>query len=194
MNEIEILLSSSKSSDNTKAAKILQKKYIRGYEELILKCLTYRYENNISWETQLELLKVIGNNKIKECLPIVTKIVDNNIDYDAVTIVAASAYLRLNRKNTHDVSAIINKYGEIGFSVGEGFLDVLGDDMVVPDIKAQQSILSYFLHFGEIRHRGLPDPRYGLVKACFKWDKLLTNELFEVCKKSTDARIIRLFV
>ena len=41
-----------------------------------------------------------------------------------VTMEAAAAYFRIVRLNMRDVSPIIKSFGNIGFSIGEGFLNV----------------------------------------------------------------------
>lgn len=48
--------------------------------------------------------------------------------HDMVTMEAAAAYFRIVRLNMRDVSPIIKSFGNIGFSIGEGFLNVLGED------------------------------------------------------------------
>ena len=66
-----------------------------------------------------------------------------------VTMEAAAAYFRIVRLNMRDVSPIIKSFGNIGFSIGEGFLNVLGEDNMTPNIEEQELIILHFWHFGE---------------------------------------------
>ena len=64
-----------------------------------------------------------------------------------VTMEAAAAYFRIVRLNMRDVSPIIKSFGNIGFSIGEGFLNVLGEDNMTPKYKRTRVNNTAFLAF-----------------------------------------------
>lgn len=186
---LEELLRSKKAGDILKAAKSLQRDYVIGLESVILEILKKRYNSGKSWEIQVELIKIIGRQKIITALPFLEHIVTKNVEHDMVTCEAASAYFRLMRRDLTDVSPIINRYNTMGYSLGEGFLNVLGEDDMLPSRSNQDSIISHFWSFGDDRAKGFLDPRYGLIKACLNWDASLVPSFLEFCKKSTDHRV-----
>lgn len=182
-------LESNNSKKIISAAKFLQKRYIPGFEDIIVDILETRYRANKSWEVQSELIKIIGNRLIVSALPIIKEIVHKNLDHDMVTINAASAYLRLVRKNESDVSPIISMFGNIGYSVGEGFLSCLGADLMTPSISDQNKLISYFWDFGNPIHLGHVDPRIGLAQAAKYWNTPVAKDFIKHCSLSEDSRL-----
>lgn len=77
-----------------------------------------------------------------------------------VTIQAATAYLRMTRKDTSDVNPIISMFGHIGFSVGEGFLACLGTDLMVPPKSDQDKLITYIS---------------GILVILYLWDMLIQD-------------------
>lgn len=67
-----------------------------------------------------------------------------------VTMEAAAAYFRIVRLNMRDVSPIIKSFGNIGFSIGEGFLNVLGEDNMTPNIEEQELIMAQRKSTGDV--------------------------------------------
>lgn len=61
-----------------------------------------------------------------KALPLLEQIVKKNMEHDMVTMEAAAAYFRIVRLNMRDVSPIIKSFGNIGFSIGEGFFKCFG--------------------------------------------------------------------
>lgn len=170
-------------------AKQLQKKYISGFEDTIVSILENRYRSNKSWEVQSELIKIIGKERIDSALPLIKEIVAKNIDFDMVTIQAATAYLRMTRKDTSDVNPIISMFGHIGFSVGEGFLACLGTDLMVPPKSDQDKLITYFRDFGNPLPLGHVDPRFGLVLAAENWNTPEAKEFIKRCSLSSDSKM-----
>lgn len=106
-----------------------------------------------------------------------------------VTIQAATAYLRMTRKDTSDVNPIISMFGHIGFSVGEGFLACLGTDLMVPPKSDQDKLITYFRDFGNPLPLGLVDPRFGLVLAAENWNTPEAKEFIKRCSLSSDSKL-----
>lgn len=72
------------------------------------------------------------------------------MEHDMVTMEAAAAYFRIVRLNMRDVSPIIKSFGNIGFSIGEGFLNVLGEDNMTPNIEEQELIMAQRKSTGDV--------------------------------------------
>lgn len=188
-NKIKESLESKNAKKITNAAKLLQRKYISGFEDIIVDILETRYHANKSWEVQSELIKIISKELIVSALPIIKEIVHKNLDHDMVTINAASAYLRLMRKDETDVSPIISMFGNIGFSVGEGLLSCLGEDLMIPPISDQNKLISYFWDFGNPVPLGYVDPRFGLAQAAKIWNTSNAKDFIKHCSLTQDSKL-----
>lgn len=186
---IKELLASRKAGDLLRALKKLQRNYLPEFENMVVDIFEERYKKNVSWEVQVEAIKIIGKQHLVKALPLLEHIVRKNIEHDMVTMEAAAAYFRIVRLNTRDVSPIIKYFGNIGFSVGEGFLNVLGEDNMIPSIEEQELIISHFWHFGENAEKGILDPKFGLVEACLKWQAPSVSPFIKYCLTIKDPRI-----
>lgn len=160
-----------------------------GFEEIIVNILENRYCTNKSWEVQSELIKLSGKESIMLALPIIKEIVVKNIEFDMVTIQAAIAYLRMTRENASDVNPIISMFGNIGYSVGEGFLSCLGEDLMTPPVSKQNQLISYFWNFGNPMPFGHIDPIFGLAQAAEKWGTPEAKKFIEHCSLSLDSKL-----
>ena len=189
LNNIILDLDSNNASKILRAVKQLQKKYISGAEDKLVSILISKYRHKISWEVQSEIIKLIGKQHIVAGLPIIEEIVALNLEHDMVTIQAAAAFLRLTRGNLSDVNPIISKFGHMSYSVGEGFLSCLGEDSMIPDIKDQNLLISYFWNFGNPLPLGHIDPRYGLAQAASKWGTLESMDFLRHCTLSNDTKL-----
>lgn len=187
--KIKAALESNKAMKIISAAKQLQKKYIPEFEDILVDILEKRYHANKSWEVQAELISIIGKECIISALPIIKEIVNKNLDFDLVTNRAATAYLRISRKDLSDVNPIISMFGNIGYSVGEGFLTCLGTDLMVPTVSNQNLIISYFWDFGNPIPLGYVDPRYGLAQAAEKWNTPEAKSFLKHCLESSDSKL-----
>ena len=114
-----------KAADLLKALKKLQRNYFPEFGNTVVDIFEERYKRKISWEVQVEAIKIIGKQHLVKALPLLEQIVKKNMEHDMVTMEAAAAYFRIVRLNMRDVSPIIKSFGNIGFSIGEGFLNVL---------------------------------------------------------------------
>lgn len=185
---VKDLLASRRATDLIKALKRLQRNYVPELGNKVVDVFEERYKKNKSWEVQVEAIKIIGRQRLVRALPLLEQIVKNNLEHDMVTIVAAAAYVRIVRLNTSDVSPIIKSFGNIGFSVGSGFLNVLGEDNMIPNIEEQELLIQHFWHFGE-NVQGYFDPKLGLVKACLKWQAPSVSSFIEYCLTLNDPPI-----
>lgn len=188
-DKIKTGLESNYAKKIISAVKLLQKEYVSGFEEIIVHILENRYRTNKSWEVQSELIKLLGKECIMSALPIIKEIVTKNVEFDMVTIQAAMAYLRMTRENISDVSPIISMFGKIGYSVGEGFLSCLGEDLMIPSVDNQNKLISYFWDFGNPTPLGHIDPRFGLAQAAQKWKTPEAEKFIEHCSLSLDSKL-----
>ena len=176
--QLKKLLASKKAADLLKALKKLQRNYFPEFGNTVVDIFEERYKRNISWEVQVEAIKIIGKQHLVKALPLLEQIVKKNMEHDMVTMEAAAAYFRIVRLNMRDVSPIIKSFGNIGFSIGEGFLNVLGEDNMTPNIEEQEYV-----------DKGKLDPKFGLVKACLKWQAPSVSSFIEYCLTIKDSRI-----
>lgn len=155
--------------------------------DLLLKALKLE-EVKTSWLTQVELIKTIG---IRKCTIardyIKSYFVDNGEEYSLLTMVSATALVRIERKNLQDVSLVLDLIKDGRYSLVEGALDALGYDHMLPSIKDQSKIISSCKDFGSDRKKGYTDPRYSLAAACAKWDADLVKPFLMDCITSNDA-------
>ena len=56
-------------------------------------------------------------------------------------------------------------------------------------IEEQELIILHFWHFGENVDKGILDPKFGLVKACLKWQAPSVSSFIEYCLTIKDSRI-----
>lgn len=57
------------------------------------------------------------------------------------------------------------------------------------NIEEQELIILHFWHFGENVDKGILDPKFGLVKACLKWQAPSVSSFIEYCLTIKDSRI-----
>lgn len=113
------MLASKKAADLLKALKKLQRNYFPKFGNTVVDIFEERYKRNISWEVQVEAIKIIGKQHLVKALPLLEQIVKKNMEHDMVTMEAAAAYFRIVRLNMRDVSPIIKSFGNIGFNFVE---------------------------------------------------------------------------
>ncbi len=77
-NKIKAGLESNNAKKIISTAKLLQKEYVSGFEEIIVNILENGYCTNKSWEVQSELIKLSGKESIMLALPIIKEIVVKN--------------------------------------------------------------------------------------------------------------------
>lgn len=116
--QLKKLLASKKAADLLKALKKLQRNYFLEFGNTVVDIFEERYKRNISWEVQVEAIKIIGKQHLVKALPLLEQIVKKNMEHDMVTMEAA-AYFRIVRLNMRDVSPIIKSFGNIGFNFVE---------------------------------------------------------------------------
>lgn len=116
--QLKKLLASKKAADLLKAKKKLQRNYFPEFGNTVVDIFEERYKRNISWEVQVEAIKIIGKQHLVKALPLLEQIVKKNMEHDMVTMEAA-AYFRIVRLNMRDVSPIIKSFGNIGFNFVE---------------------------------------------------------------------------
>ena len=116
--QLKKLLASKKAADLLNRIKKLQRNYFPEFGNTVVDIFEERYKRNISWEVQVEAIKIIGKQHLVKALPLLEQIVKKNMEHDMVTMEAA-AYFRIVRLNMRDVSPIIKSFGNIGFNFVE---------------------------------------------------------------------------
>lgn len=190
MNEIKGMLSSKKAGEIRKAAKLLQKQLQPELETQTHEAWLHERSRKNSWENQVELIKAIGHNRFKSSLAILEEIADRNIEYDMITIVAATAVVRIKRKDLSDVTELKIRMKEMKYSLGLGLLDALGYDRMMPEQEDISIIIEHCWNFGGSREKGYVDPRYGLAAACAGWKGEKVKSFLNHCINTGDVPLI----
>ncbi|MBI3135480.1 MAG: hypothetical protein HYZ14_12460 [Bacteroidetes bacterium] len=138
------------------------------------------------WETKVELLKTIGLQRCTAASELIRKIVFSEAEYEMIKSEGALALVRLSRESLNDVSVVIEILNKGTYSAKEGALDALGYDKMIPAEENQRTIIELCRNFGEVRPRGMMDPRYGLAAACAGWSSDITKDFLELCMKTDD--------
>ena len=192
MNNIKELLSSKKTTDVRKAARLLQKDLMPELEDLVVESFKNQLnKGQRSWETICVLIKCIGLNQYKAALPLIEGIVDLNEEHDAITIEAGLALIRLKRIDLSDVSEILKRLSTTKFSLAYGMFNALGYDKMQPCASDVKTIIDFAWDFGINEEKGYGDPRYGLIAACAGWDKSLVKDFLYHILTTTDFTNIR---
>lgn len=77
--QLKKLLASKKAADLLKALKKLQRNYFPEFGNTVVDIFEERYKRNISWEVQVEAIKIIGKQHLVKALPLLEQIVKNNM-------------------------------------------------------------------------------------------------------------------
>lgn len=192
MNNIKELLSSKKTTDVRKAARLLQKDLMPELEDLVVESFKNQLnKGQRSWETICVLIKCIGLNQYKAALPLIEGIADANEEHDAITFEAGLALIRLKRKGLSDVSEILTRLSSARFSLVYGMFNALGYDKMQPCASDIKTIIDFAWNFGINEEKGYGDPRYGLIAACAGWDKSLVSEFLNHILATTEFSNIK---
>lgn len=73
--QLKKLLASKKAADLLKALKKLQRNYFHEFGNTVVDIFEERYKRNISWEVQVEAIKIIGKQHLVKALPLLEQIV-----------------------------------------------------------------------------------------------------------------------
>lgn len=73
--QLKKLLASKKAADLLKALKKLQRNYFPEFGNTVVDIFEERYKRNISWEVQVEAIKIIGKQHLVKVLPLLEQIV-----------------------------------------------------------------------------------------------------------------------
>lgn len=171
-----------------KAAVLLRTKFLNeNYCDLLFQALK-REEGSNSWQTKVELIKAIG---VRKCVISGSYIKSNFIEgsepHNLLAMVAATAFVRIQRCSLHDGSQVIELIRTGNYSVVEGALEALGYDYMIPSVEEQKFILDKCSEFGVNRPKGYTDPRYGLAASCAKWEDKLVKGFLDNCILTGDA-------
>ena len=72
--QLKKLLASKKAADLLKALKKLQRNYFPEFGNTVVDIFEERYKRNISWEVQVEAIKIIGKQHLVKALPLLEQI------------------------------------------------------------------------------------------------------------------------
>ena len=181
-------LTDKASAKRRKAAKLIGARNLAEAGKALYEALQKEEADPRTWETQGELIRSLGLVAYKPAAPHLLSIVKRNPDHDMVTILAATAYCRLERQSLADASPVIALLQFAGFSVATGAFLALGCDRMVPDDTAIATIIGYARQFDYVK--GYGDPRYGVAVAAAGWPPAATKSFLEECLSSKDSGVV----
>lgn len=148
MDKLLFLLENPSIPNIRKLAKIIRRHNIIGYEEYLLKYLCNIIGKDKYWETQMEIIKTLGQLHYKPLLPIVENIINVNKKQDTVTFFATIAYIRIFRKTLTDGEIIYELLTKGSDSIIGGITDTLFIDKMIPSEEYQDKIIALCSTFG----------------------------------------------
>lgn len=187
--EINVLLESGTTSALRKAAKIIAKHRLTIFGKALHEGLIKIAMNPKHWETQTEIIKVLGLIDYKPSFSDIMAICLANKEFDMVTCVSATSYVRLKRQNIADVQPVFELLKQNGYAVTCGALDALGYDRMMPQQDDVKSLIELCFDLRSPNPKGLTDPRYGLAAACAGWNAALVKNFLINCIQTGDAPV-----
>jgi hypothetical protein len=188
MEKIDELLQKKSSSNFKKAAKIVAKEGLTKYATVLFSYLEESIEDPKRWETSCELINALGVVKHTPLIKLIEPVLQEKKEHDMVTMVSATAYVRLTRKDIYDASSVLKLINNNCYSITEGALEALGYDKMVPPDNQQVNIIKLCWDFGINRNtKAFTDPRYGLAAACAGWEVPSAKQFLEHCLESDDV-------
>lgn len=188
MEKVEELLLKRTTSNYKKAAKIVAKEGLVQYADPLLMYLKEVVEDPKRWEISCELINALGILKHQPLVKVIVPILNEKKEHDMITMVAATAYIRLTRKNDNDADPVIELINNSCYSITEGALEALGYDKMVPVEDHQAEIIKLCWDFGQDRNKqAFTDPRYGLAAACAGWTIPKVELFLQHCLEEDDV-------
>ena len=174
-----------------KAAVNLRTKHLDGnYCDLLLEALRLE-EGKDRWQTKIEIIKTIGVRKCEKAEEYLeTNFIVNSEEHSLISMVCATALVRLKRKGLEDSDVVIELINTGKYSLIEGALETLGYDRMIPSVEKQKIILDKCKNFGLDRPKGYTDPRYGLAASCAKWNLELVEGFLNECIATGDVPLV----
>ena len=174
--KIKAGLYDSKSTNRRSSAKKIGNKRIIELGDDLFKAYLEEKEDIRTWETQTAMINSLGKIGYKNAIPELKKILEINKEHDTITSEAASAFIRITRKNKNDASPVINLIENGKLSILNGATSVLTYDDMIPTDEEIVKIINFFNSKDEkdLVFIGAGDPRSYLISAMSKWKKELT--------------------
>lgn len=189
MSKTEIILKglhSSKSKERRGAAKKIGNLKLTALKEELFNAFLKEQEDRRTWETQKEMIVALGILDCKKAKDNLREIIDRNLENDMLTMVAATAYIRITRRSLEDTEQVLELISFGNYAALSGVFAALAKDGMVP---SEASIGLLLEHAKELHKRsdyvgkehGLMDPRLYLAIACANWKKELTENFLSYC-------------
>ncbi len=185
LEELRVLLNSSKIAERKKAVKYIGKNRILQLNNEVIDLLKKEYDKKKSWQFIVEIIDVLGEIKVIEAKDFLYDICKKNSNHDMITSHAATAYCRISRTNINDVSAVLELLTFGGFSVMNGALTSLAIDRIIPNADETSIILNNVINFEPKYEKGYIDVRVGLVVAAAGWKGDNVKAFLEDCIQNT---------
>lgn len=182
-------LLSGKSAIRRRAAQHIGKHKHDQLGEALFIAFLREQQDARTWETQVAMIRALGEIKYAEALPAIEAICWQNKAFDEITRAAATTYVRLKRQNSHDATPVIELLRMGNYAVTMGALDALGYDRMIPSDDHIAKIIELTTSKQLTYPVGLGDPRYGLAAAAAGWNKSLVNAFLTDCTQANDARV-----
>ena len=195
-DELRAKLTSKKSPDRRSAAKKVGKLGLTALGPDLLAAYEKERLDARTWETQVGMLTSLGLLRYLPALPAVEAIVQRNDPFDAITLAAAAAFVRLKRTTNNDASPVIEMLSRGRLSCITGALAALAEDRVLPSRGEMETLVEMAWDLDQHPDRlsrpvGYGDPRYHVVIACAGWPEEVRSKFFEHCLHAGDSLVER---
>lgn len=143
-----------------------------------------------TWETQVEMIKALGRLRYHELLPYVEEIVRKDIEFDMITIQAATAFVKLKFTSTKDVSFITELIKNHRYSVQLGSLYAVFYENIKPDPTEMHRMINAVLNSYHPESKGHFDTRRILAIILSTWPKDISHPVLESLRQVNSIQSI----
>lgn len=176
-------LSHAQSPKRRAAAKKVGKFQIYQLKVELFDAYLKERKDSRTWETQTEMIKSLGRIGCTEVLPYLEEIIKINVEFDAITDVAAAAYVRLKSRDKEYVPIIYQLFEKGKFAVRSGALHVLFYDQIIPKNEDIVTLANLVNASNHPEDDGFMDLRQTLACAMSLWPKEIVAPYLESYKK-----------
>jgi hypothetical protein len=170
MSDAYELLESGVAANARKAAKLLIKSPNPGCCDSLVKSLSNFIKSDQHWKTTCDLIQAIGGCKCTASTEQLRALCFSPIDHSMIVYEAARALIRISDSDEAGLGIVKEVVQKGCYSAIEGALDAIARYGMKPSLADIKYLIEHCRDFGADRDkRGLSDPRYGLVVACYQY-------------------------
>jgi len=184
-NEIEEItadLLHAKSEKRRAAAKKIGKLLIHDAVDTLFEAYVNEKKDERTWETQVEMIKSLGRLRCKKLLPHVKKIIEQNLEFDRITNVSATAFVRLESNDNSYIPTVIELFKIGKHSVLSGAIAAVLFDGIIPEQNEMIKLIETVNNSYHPDERGIEDTRKKMACIMSVWPKNIVKPYLESYK------------